>query len=927
MQYPFFPSQEKEKIKAVRADSLMMEYSEEQWLEFVPKQAPRGVCPSPVPGYEYSMAWKWDPHTPNQIQCAASGVIFPNEKYPPSFTSVKVLSGKTVEVPYWQTRNFRQTKAGITLVQARIDCAKRHFLVETLPLLATRYEMTGDEKFARRVAVTFDAWANYVPDYYITKGWNQLVPLSPEEAEKVGWVAERVSTHNGFAHELNTELIAAFDRIYHSQALDELSEERGYDVRTHIKNNFFVNILDYLIEKIPMKALLSTNLSTPYVCAAQTAILLHRPNVIEWLDKYLSVMIERNFMRDGMYPESFLYHKQYAVANYEVCRQIIRYFQTYPPSIAPMKAIEARMEQRQAFLQKAIDAVDRVSFPDGDMAPYSDSSMMIMVRFLSLLKLYDNVVLPSCDTPEGGALPRQVTESQLLPSYGHLTLGSGSGHQQIQLNMAFNDHANHCHHDTLSYTLFGFGRELIGDIRYSKIPGRGFGIVSMGHNTVVINQKTQYTGIRQEYGNEGHLFTGGNLTLFEPGLHGIAAAEVDGRWANPDTAEKYQRTVLLNTIDPDHPYVVDLFTVKGGQTHDYFLHGSTKFEQTAQISFDLEPIRREHPLLGEEEEWKEPVHDSEAPNWYGMFREMSVGRSSGIWDMTLSDAETGQGHTRLFMVDDGDTRVYLGKSPAPYRDRLPKTFYDHWRPSLMVRHQSSGSENLKSTFTGVLEPLNGESAICRVEKLPLAEENADALALKVHFTSGREDVYLIHLKNPEISAAGSVPEVLRTSDGKFALEGKIGIHSYSAEGARSYLIVGKSFDTPYKSLHAEKSSYSGIITGILRKEEGAFTDAFITEEILPEGHLLEGRWLSFLYGSYSVIPDSHGNHPLGIKEQTGLSQPHQIRSIERVDGKTYIHLMEDPMLSLQEEGVLELMRPHRKFIGDCTFKINISASA
>lgn len=925
MQHPFFPATEKEKVKAVRADQLLEEYNEDRWLEFVPKQSPRGVCPSPVPGYEYSMAWEWDPHSPNQIRCAASGVVFPNDKYPPVFLSVKVLSGKTVEVPYWQTNNFKQTKAGITLVQGQINCSKRNFLVETLPLLATRYEATGDERFARRVVLTFDAWATYVPDYFITRGWNQLMPLSPEEAEEAGWVVERASTHNGFAHELNAELIAAYDRVRSSEAFACLSEERGYDVRAHIEKNFFGNILDYLIERIPMKALTATNLSTPYVCAAQTAIMLNRPDVVQWLDRYLSVMIPRNFMRDGMYPESFLYHKQYAVANFEVCRQIRRYFEVYPPAAEGMKIIEARMEKRLAFLQKAIDAVDRVSFPDGDMAPFSDTSMLIMVRFLALLKLYDSEVPPSCDTTEGGPGPRSITESQLLPSYGHLTLGDGKDHQQVQMNFTFYDNANHCHQDTLSYTLYGFGRELIGDIRYSKIPGRGFGICSMGHNTVVINQKTQYAGTRQEYGNAGHLFTGGTLTLFEPGLKGIAAAEVNGERSYPEVAERYQRMLLLNTIDPEHPYVVDLFKVKGGQTHDYFLHGSTKFEQTAGISIDLEPIRKEYPLLGESETWEEPRHETETPNWYGMFREMSTGRSPGNWDMTLADAETGRGHTRLFMADDGDVQVYLGKSPAPYRDKPPKTFYDHWRPSLMVRHQDLAAESLESVFAGVVEPLNSESVIRSVEKLPVMEEDSDFLALRVLFVNGREDVYLINWKNYTPEEPQDEPGTVRTADGAFALEGKVGIYTRSGSEIRSYLISGRSFEAPQKSIHREKGFYSGAITGVCRKEEGAPIDAFITDAVLPEDGLLNGRWLAFLYGSLDILPDAQGHYPLGIKEQKGLSQMYWIRSVERVEDKTYIHLEEDPMLSVEGGCIRELMRPHRKFEGLGSFKIDVSS--
>ena len=37
---------------------------------------------------------------------------------------------------------------------------------------------------------------------------------------------------------------------------------------------------------------------------------------------------------------------------------------------------------------------------------------------------------------------------------------------------------------------------------------------------------------------------------------------------------RYQRILMLNTVDLTRPYVVDVFRVTGGTTHDYLLHGA-----------------------------------------------------------------------------------------------------------------------------------------------------------------------------------------------------------------------------------------------------------------------------------------------------------------------------------------------------------------
>ena len=42
-------------------------------------------------------------------------------------------------------------------------------------------------------------------------------------------------------------------------------------------------------------------------------------------------------------------------------------------------------------------------------------------------------------------------------------------------------------------------------------------------------------------------------------------AEVDGGRAYLKKASRYQRLLILNTVDPAHPYVIDLFAVTGGQ--------------------------------------------------------------------------------------------------------------------------------------------------------------------------------------------------------------------------------------------------------------------------------------------------------------------------------------------------------------------------
>jgi len=268
---------------ARRADGLLNECTEEEWLRLVPRQSPRGPSvTSPVKGFEKSNAWKWDPHKPDQIICAASGVTFPNPDYPVKYKRVKVLSGKTVDVPYYETHGGK----GKTLVRARIDCEKTLYMTRALGMLARAYAATRDERYARRVAIALDAWADYYPDYFITLGQNGTEPINPEEGARTNFRVERASHYNGFGHEMTAAFVSIFDDIYDSEALQALSKERKRDVRAHIANDLYMNFVDYFRNYVPLPTLASTNLPGSVVSAACVGVMLNRLDVIQWVDSY-----------------------------------------------------------------------------------------------------------------------------------------------------------------------------------------------------------------------------------------------------------------------------------------------------------------------------------------------------------------------------------------------------------------------------------------------------------------------------------------------------------------------------------------------------------------------------------------------------------------------------------------------------------------
>ncbi len=692
----------------------------------------------------------------------------------------------------------------------------------------------------------------------------------------------------------------AFDRIYDSAALKELSKERGYDVREHIAKDLFFNIGDFFAHRMPIETAMSSNLSGPMVQLAQVGTMLSRPDYIEWLNRYLEATLD-NFVRDGMYPESFAYHRGYADANLAVAEAVGFYFTVHPADTEALRAAKAGAEGRIARLKRSVGAQYAVSLPNGDMAPFDD-------------------------TPFGSAPRRESTRSALLPAYGHAMLGVGEGALQTQLNLNFNDHANHVRHGVLAMTLYAFGNELIGNNRYVHLGGRPFLNSTMDHNTVTIDRMDQERTNMQVVGNAGHLFTGGNVMLYEPGVEGISAVEVDGGQAYLNVpGAQYRRVCVLNTVDAVHPYVLDVFRVGGGKTHDYFLHGSVRFDETAQASFKMEAIRKEFPLLEEGEKWVEPKGQSDAnTSWYGAFREMSAGRPAGNWNVTFREAKEGKLGTRIFMADEGDVEVYVGKSPVASRgdDRGVErdSIFNFWRPAVMVRRKAAGAvEGLQSLYVGVIEPLSGEGVIEKVERIGMREKGMEGAGVKVTFAGGREDSYVVDLR---MEGEGAV----ETADGAMALRGRVGVVSKSGGVARGWVIGGGEFKYGGGSVGLKEGAYRGTVLGVVRKVEGGARDAFVTDAVLPEGEVLKGRWMRLAFGTYKVVADVRGGWPMGIREQKGIGQMFLVDHVERREGKTWICLSEDAELEVKEGKVRELLRPHRMFEGGGGFEILMSGS-
>src|SRR5258708_1206691 len=105
------------------ASTILSTWSESQYTNsFIPQQGPRDdlFAPAVVSG---DTGWSWSSSTPNQIKSTPSGTIFPSTtSYLAKTQAVTVLSGKTVQVPYYLQAGSTSSKS---MVFALIDLNKR----------------------------------------------------------------------------------------------------------------------------------------------------------------------------------------------------------------------------------------------------------------------------------------------------------------------------------------------------------------------------------------------------------------------------------------------------------------------------------------------------------------------------------------------------------------------------------------------------------------------------------------------------------------------------------------------------------------------------------------------------------------------------------------------------------------------------------
>ncbi|RMD75950.1 MAG: hypothetical protein D6820_13655, partial [Lentisphaerae bacterium] len=356
----------------------------------------------------------------------------------------------------------------------------------------------------------------------------------------------------------------AYDMVYTCKAFDHRKSPDGKtSYRFLIENSIFDNQAEYILS-FPWPAQIKNNLPVHVSDLIKIAMVCGRPQYARFAYNWCKLVFYHYMCHHDMVTlEGPGYHKTWIAHARGVYETLAKY--NDPPgykdehgrSLQGVDLRETPAKRRQFW------GTSMMFFPDGTMYPIGDTHRRQFVP------------------------PLRKSINRIAPGFGLTILGDGSQreHNQIQAILSWNASGHgHSHEDVNNLILFANGRELFSDI----YAGWACRMTSM-HNTVSIDGR--------ETKSETH--EPGSLRLFTPNLNGVAIVQVEANMAAypRDFCKRFRRTLVLNTVDMKHPYVLDIFEVKGGHRHDYYLQGCGEkaYPQKGSTNLKLAPFAKPEP--------------------------------------------------------------------------------------------------------------------------------------------------------------------------------------------------------------------------------------------------------------------------------------------------------------------------------------------
>jgi len=322
--------------------------------------------------------------------------------------------------------------------------------------------------------------------------------------------------------------------------------------------------------------------------------------------------------------------------------------------------------------------------------------------------------------------------------YGLAVLQAPSLDHRRGVGLYYGRMGGHGHHDRLAISLVAHHIAMTPDMGYPQYTGTnprrvGWTHHIISHNTCMVNDKplndkVSWSGKTKLFAQEGPLHV----------------ADIDGDARVYEGVSTYRRCVIQVDINAKESYYIDLFLVRGGNTHRLILNGNGP----EVITEGLELTHQKKGTLAGPDIAFGKNFDGNMNDWYykgsgfSYLKSPSFAEPGGSywvdwkmldsWDHSKPD--NWDAHLRVHQLSQVDQVVLADGIPPEYQGAPAKLRYMH-----RVRR----GENLNSQFVSVLDPYNKTPNV-KSAKLLDKIESADlfAAAIEVQLVDGRRDVIL-----------------------------------------------------------------------------------------------------------------------------------------------------------------------------------------
>jgi hypothetical protein len=623
--------------------------------------------------------------------------------------------------------------------------------------MALAYSLTGEERYAHKVGILL----NRLADVYgrlqgIKEGW-EAYDISKDPIR--GYVGEASGREQFFLDSVLLTYDLTFEAIRDDTSLAPFFRDKfvsddvpgdEVDICQNIHRNLFAYAYEFLDRTLPLAGgdFLTSSLYTLLrlgVCLENGALIKQSLEAPTGIYNVMS----NSFFRDGKFwYDSISYGKgniRLALMSAEWCHGF-QDDEHFPEPLDFYSDPRIRLREMMAFSQE-IDCDGRVPMIGDTGAgrnpvietPYSLDDEIGFLRLADARATYARRIMRGTGgDPESGrkggdeyllfhAEPwtsvleagEEQVESSVLHDSGFCVLRTGESpetRKHLVLNYG-KGNRGHGHLDKLAINLISFGYDLSADLAYPPswiAPKKaGWETHTASHCTVLID-------------GENQVYATGSLELLVDGPW-VRLAEASGERAYLEIASKYRRFVALIPMGDEQAYILDLFHVSGGETHDYSFH-SLAGDEGKQFDLALADSAKmvsqdEGTLAGE------AIAFGEADG-YGWIKDVSRAVTEGMIQATWHAEANGPG-VRVSTMGESDTTVHTGLGEG-----IGLKGHSPWEPYLIVRR--SGRDGRENRFVSVLEPFSTEPFL---DEIAPVEMNGNRVGVRLR--SGQVTHYLI----------------------------------------------------------------------------------------------------------------------------------------------------------------------------------------